>query len=109
MELYTSTGNQQVDDILRGSIGILETVFPGRIRAYYLHGSVVDHTAIETSDIDFFLVPKGRFTAEEREKMQRIMDFSSLLSPLMVEMMALDESFLLQNGHFRIKSASCFL
>ncbi len=109
LALYTSTGNQQVDEILRGTIGILETLFPGRIRAYYLHGSFVDNTGIVTSDIDLCLVPKGKFTAEEREKMQRIMHFSSLFSPFMVEMMALDEASLLQNGHFRIKSASCLL
>jgi predicted nucleotidyltransferase len=107
--LYASTGNQQVDDILRGTIGILETTFPGRIKAYYLHGSFANNTGITTSDIDLFLVPKGNFTAEEREKMQRLMYFEGLFSPFMVEMMALDESTLLQNSHFRIKHASRLL
>lgn len=109
LTLSTSTGNQQVDDILRGTIGILETTFPDRVRAYYLHGSFANNTGIPTSDIDLFLVPKGSFTTEEREKLQRIMHFSSLFSPFMVEMMALDESTLLQNGHFRLKHASRLL
>src|SRR5258708_9801473 len=108
-ELYHSTGNQLVDNILCGTIGILETLFPDRIRAYYLHGSFADGTGIETSDIDLFLVARVRFTAEEHEKMQRLMHFCALTSSLMVEMIALDEQLLLQNGHFRIKSASCLV
>lgn len=107
--LYTSTGNQQVDEILRGTIGILETLFPNRVRAYYLHGSFIDQHAVPTSDIDFCVIPKGSFTTEEREKVQRIMHSCSLFSPFMVEMMVLDEDFLLQKGHFRIKSASRLL
>jgi predicted nucleotidyltransferase len=107
--LSTSTGVSEVDNILRGTIGILETTFPDRIRAYYLHGSFADGSGIETSDIDLFLVSKGKFTPAEREKIQRIMHFSSLLSPFMVEMIALNEDTLLQDGHFRIKSASKLL
>ena len=107
--LLTSTGSQQIDDILRGAIGVLETTFPERIRAYYLHGSFFDTTAIPTSDIDLFLVPYGKFNAEELTKLQRIMYFSALFSPFMVEMLALDEASLLQNGHFRVKSASKLL
>jgi Polymerase beta, Nucleotidyltransferase len=107
--LYTSTGNQQVDNILHGTIGILETTFSGRIKAYYLHGSFVDGSAIETSDIDLFLVSRGKFTAEEREQIQRIMHFGALFSLFMVEMIAVDEDNILQNGHFRIKAASQLL
>ena len=105
-EPYYSTGNPQVDNILGGTIGILESLFPDRIRAYYLHGSFADGTGIETSDIDLFLVAKERFSAEEQQKLQRIMHSCARFSPFMVEMMALDEALLLQHGHFRIKSAS---
>jgi predicted nucleotidyltransferase len=109
LALYAPTGHQQVDDILHGTIGILETTLPDRIRAYYLHGSFANGSGIETSDIDLFLVAKGKFTAQEREKIQHIMHFGSLFSPFMVEMIALDEDTLLENGHFRIKSASKLL
>ena len=109
LTLDTSTDNPQVDNILRGTIGILETLFPERIRAYYLHGSFADNTGIETSDIDLFLVPKGSFAQEERVKMQHFMQYGALLSPYMVELMAVDETTLLAQGHFRIKSASRFL
>ena len=107
--LLASTGSQQIDDILRGAIGILEITFPERIKAYYLHGSFFDDTAIPTSDIDLFLVTQGKFSAEEHTKMQHIMHFCALFSPFMVEMMALDDASLLQNGHYRIKSASKLL
>ncbi len=107
--LYVSTDHPQVDNILRGTIGILETLFPERIHAYYLHGSFADNTGIETSDIDLFLVPKGSFTREEREKIQFVMQCSALISPYMVEMIAVDEEILLKQGHFRIKAASKLL
>lgn len=107
--LYASTGNLQVDNILRGTIVILETLLPGRIRSCYLHGSFADNTGIETSDIDLFLVPKGSFSSEEREKIQRLMQASALISPYMAEMIPVDETMLLEQGHFRIKAASRLL
>lgn len=109
LDLYHSTGHQHVDDMLRGVIGIVETLLPGRVRAYYLHGSFADGTGIETSDIDLFLVARGKFSAAEREGIQRVMRFCALFSPLMAEMIALDEALLLQEGHFRVHSASCLL
>src|SRR6266545_5853804 len=48
LTLYASTGNPQVDNVLRGAIGILEDLFPERVRSCYLHGSFVDNTGIET-------------------------------------------------------------
>ena len=107
--LDATTGNPLVDDILRGTIGLLTNFLPNRVRACYLHGSFADHTAIETSDIDLFVVACGSFSIEERATVQRIMDNCALMSPFMVEIMALDETVLLQHGHFRVKSASKFL
>ena len=109
IELAFSTQNQQVDAILRGTIGLLETLLPDRIRACYLHGSFIDGTGIETSDIDLFLVARGGFSPEERARIQSIMQSCALFSPLMVEMMTLDEATLLHDGHFRIQAASRLL
>ena len=61
ISLFNSTGNQQVDDILRGVIGISEIVFPNRIRGYYLTGSYANSYALPTSDIDMTIVFKGSF------------------------------------------------
>lgn len=104
-----TTGNSQVDDILRGTIGLLTICLPDRIKACYLHGSFADGTAVETSDIDLFVVARDTFTAQERAHVQQIMASCALISPFMVEMMGLDETILLQQGHFRIKTASRFL
>ncbi|GCE21261.1 hypothetical protein [Dictyobacter kobayashii] len=106
LTLAVSTGNQQVDAILTGTIGLLETILPGRIRAYYLHGSFYDHTGIETSDIDLFVVARENFSTAERTQIQQIMHYCALFSPFMAELNALDETSLLKNGHYRIKSAS---
>lgn len=108
-KLAASTGKQEIDDILSEAIATLETLLPGRIKAYYLHGSFADHSGIETSDIDLFLVSHAAFTLEEREKIQALMDARARLSPFMVEMIAVDEDILLSSGHYRIKAASLFL
>ncbi|GCE28666.1 hypothetical protein KDA_41500 [Dictyobacter alpinus] len=109
LRLAATSGNAQIDAILTGTIGLLETALPERIRAYYLHGSFFDHTGIATSDIDLFLVANGSFTAAERAIIQRIMHYCSLFSPFMAELNALDEGPLLANGHYRIQAASNLL
>lgn len=108
-ELVYSTGDQQADDILYGMIGILETVFAGRVRAYYLHGSFIDGSGIETSDIDLFLVTRNGFRPDEQAQVQQIARFCARFSPLMVEIIVLDEALLLQRGHYRVRSASRLL
>jgi hypothetical protein len=107
--LKNSTGNRQADEVLCGTISILEIVFAGRVKAYYLFGSFVDASSRATSDLDLCLVPTGRFTSEEHEKLQHIKWACLQISPIMIDMLALDEELLLQEGHFRIKSASRLL
>lgn len=50
ISLINSTGNRQVDDILRGIVGLFEMAFPNRIRGYYLCGSYIDGSAIPCED-----------------------------------------------------------
>ncbi len=68
VQLLESTGNPRVDEILCSAIHIFETVFPERIRGYYLVGSLADGTAIPTSDIDMKIVFKDRFRDETERK-----------------------------------------
>jgi predicted nucleotidyltransferase len=107
--LTTTTGNTGIDALLRGVIGILETVFSGHIRAYYLFGSAADGSQRQTSDIDVCLVFKSPLTPEEREKLEQIKSACSLMSPWAIDLIALDEPRLRESGHFRIKSASRLL
>lgn len=69
VELLASTGDKNIDRIVQGVIGIFETVFPGRVRSYYLDGSYTDGTAIpHVSDIDGYIIFKQNFlNAIERE------------------------------------------
>ena len=107
--LETSTGNRQVDEILCGTISLLEVFFLERMKGYYLFGSYADGSSRATSDLDLCLVPKTPLTVEEYEKFQQIKWACSQISPIMIDMIVLDETYLLQKGHFRIKSASRLL
>jgi len=104
--LTTTTGIQQIDAILYGTIGILETAVPGRIKSYYLHGSFADGTGNANSDIDLFIVAHGTFTAEERSKIQQLALSASKFSAFFIEIIALNENIILQQGHYRVKAAS---
>lgn len=58
--LSASSQSEGVDAVLRGLIGIYETVFPGRIYSYYLLGSYADGSATAISDIDLMLIFRER-------------------------------------------------
>src|SRR5437764_8193584 len=100
------TGDRQVDAILRGLVGLLETIFPGRIRGYYLFGSYADGSNVPTSDVDLCLVPATPFTAEEEERRQRIGRACALLSGRGIDLITIGEEALLREGHFRIEAGS---
>jgi hypothetical protein len=51
---------QTLDQVIHS----FEASFPGRIRGYYLHGSLADDTAVATSDIDVTILFKGRFHSD---------------------------------------------
>ncbi len=108
--LLNSTGNQRVDNILRGVIGIFETVFPDRIRGYYLVGSYADGTAISTSDIDMKILFKNRFRDNiERKNSQQICEYCfGLISPIAGDVTAKDEetAFSTSTLQLRIKAGS---
>jgi hypothetical protein len=41
--LYTTTGKQDLDDLLHGLVILFETVFPSRIRSYYCWSADIGH------------------------------------------------------------------
>jgi hypothetical protein len=65
IELVKSTGDADLDKLLSGVIKIIETVFPGKIRAYYLSGSFSEGMGVDigrnihSSDIDVYTIFKG--------------------------------------------------
>lgn len=108
-KLRYSTGDATIDAIVRGAIGIWETTFPDRVRAYYLFGSHANGSAIPTSDIDLFVIPHGSLTSEERERADRLGRYCALMSPVRLETLVVDEDVLLRDGHFRVTAGSVLL
>ena len=113
ISLLKSTGNQRVDDILRGVIGIFETIFPDRIRGYYLVGSYADGTAVSTSDIDMKILFKNRFRDNtERKNARQICECCfGLISPIPGDVTANDEetAFSSSTLRLRIKAGSLLI
>jgi len=104
--LQNSTGNQQVDSILRGLISLYEMMFPERIRGYYLMGSYMDASAGAISDIDLYILFKQCFLNEtEEKKAHDLRDASALLSPMRLDILLLSEEQL-KPEDVRLKVAS---
>ncbi|MDE2992368.1 MAG: nucleotidyltransferase domain-containing protein [Chloroflexota bacterium] len=104
--LLTSTGNRQIDDILREVIGVFEAAFPGRTRAYHLVGSYADGTALPESDIDFGVLFKGRMEEAEAQKAWQLSQSLALISPVYLDFMAAGENELLHADDVTLKLAS---
>ncbi len=86
LSLLHSSGNAEVDRILRGLIGIFETAFPGRIRAYYLAGSRADGSEVAASDVDFRAVFRGGFGPGEEERARRLRRYCGLVCAMDLDM-----------------------
>lgn len=108
IELLAPTGNQQVDQILRGVVEIFETIFPDRIRGYYIIGSYADGTAIsDVSDIDgFILFMDGFLDGTEPGRAGHTLNSCALLSPLELDLAAVPESSIIRYGHVVLKRNS---
>lgn len=110
VSLLNSVGNRRVDDILRGVIGIFESVFPNRIRGYYLTGSYTDGSAVPASDIDVDILFIDNFISlEENEKAQQTSQNCSLMSPIPLELNLYSEGQALRLGFPTLKFASTLL
>jgi hypothetical protein len=107
--LHNTTGNQHVDDILRGLISLYELLFPKRIRGYYLFGSYSDASAGAISDIDMSILFKDRFgDATEENKAYGLRDACALLCPIRLDLPISSEEQL-QPEDVRLKLASVLL
>lgn len=106
--LLASTGDPHIDQILRGVVGLVELLFPGRVRSYYVTGSYADGTAVPASDLDVMIVLKHSATRDELDKIFDMADHISLLSPMFLDLEGIGEDQILVKGYF-LKSASLFL
>ncbi|HYN89440.1 MAG TPA: nucleotidyltransferase domain-containing protein, partial [Ardenticatenaceae bacterium] len=104
--LLQSTGNGRADDILRGAIGVLEAVFPDRIRGYYLVGSYADGSYVATSDLDVVPIFKGRLGDDDRARCLEIVHALDLISPIHLGFGLRDEEQSFADGGVGIKIGS---
>jgi hypothetical protein len=80
--LLFSTGKDLADEILGGVIGLWESVFPGRVRGYYLFGSYSARTADSSSDLDLAILFKDRFQGDaETDQAQRLCECLEAMNP----------------------------
>ncbi len=70
--LAASTGDENVDALLREVISHVEQALPARIRGYYVVGSHADGSALPASDIDLDIVVKGRLDDEATQAARAI-------------------------------------
>lgn len=89
--LTATTGNEQVDEIIRGIVGRYESAFPNRVRGYYLLGSWADGDAGPLSDIDMCVLFRGAFAEGEEERAAEVAHSCAHLSPLRLDLGAAGE------------------
>lgn len=68
--LNCSTGSAQRDRLLSGVVCYLKNVFGSRMLAVYLVGSIVDGSAVQSSDIDLHVLFRGAHTQRVKKAMQ---------------------------------------
>ena len=97
ISLIDPTGYGNIDNILKGIVGILETVFPNRIRAYCVTGSYSNRNAIGTSDIDMTVIFRGNsIDAQEEGRFSQTSSYCELLSSVELGLECIDEGKLLR-------------
>ncbi len=95
--------------LIDGSIGLLETTFPGRIRAYYLTGSFAEGAAVAHRDRDMIIVFKAAFQPGEADRLRQLRHHASKLSPFRLDLTPKCEADLFARGATGLKTAAQFL
>jgi predicted nucleotidyltransferase len=107
IHLLHRTGDARIDDILRGLVGLFETVFPARIRGHYLLGSFADGTARPGSDLDLCVLFKGGFQdAAEEARALALIDHCAKISPVELDVDPIGEPIPYRLRAVNVKLAS---
>lgn len=92
-----ATGVEHLDDLLSHLITLFERSFPARVRSYYLGGSYSDGTAVgrdpspNSSDVDLFVIFRGRVTEREHATFERLVAECQRNLPLLLDAHAYSE------------------
>lgn len=84
-ELSASTGNPQVDSLLRGLVGIYQVTFPERLRCPYVVGSYSDGSAVPGSDLDVGVVFNEPLGDEQLAQFRQINQALARISPVRLD------------------------
>ena len=84
-ELSASTGNPQIDALLRGLVGIYQMAFPEGLRCLYVVGSYSDGSAVPGSDLDVGVVFNEPLTEEHLAQFRHITQSLALISPIRLD------------------------
>lgn len=109
MNLNYTTSDTRLNQRLAALVNILELIFPERIRAYYLSGSVLNRTMVKHSDLDVITVFKGEFADGEADKLRAVRRYLTELSDIRYDIVPRCEAKLKQNGVTGLKLATEFL
>jgi hypothetical protein len=107
--LLNSSGHVKADAVIRGAIGVLEMLFPGRIRGYYLVGSYADGTYVPASDLDIVPIFKGAMTSDEEAAFRNLIHHLDLISPIHLGFGLRNEEQSFTQGGVGIKIGSTLL
>ena len=78
--LAASTGDENVDALLREVISRVEQALPARIRGYYVVGSHAYGGALPVSDIDLDIVVKGGLNDEATQGVETVSSWRAFSS-----------------------------
>lgn len=104
-----ASGDAQMDEVVRGLVGIYEAVFPGRIRGCYLTGSYAAGGVTALSDLDLFVIFKEDFAdAAEAATARRLNQvfYTARLTPCRLDIPARAEHALAPLDRVLLKLAS---
>ncbi|MEZ4669946.1 MAG: nucleotidyltransferase domain-containing protein [Anaerolineae bacterium] len=106
LELLYTTGHAGFDRAMTAVITIFEAAFPGRVRGYYLLGSIGRASANRNSDLDLEILFKDAFTADERSRADDLQQACETLSNLPLDLSIFDEDCLPRIDTLALKTAS---
>lgn len=101
--------DKQTNRLLEGVIGIVELMFPRRVRAYYLTGSYAEGTAVPHSDLDLVIIFKGACQPGEADNLRQLRHHASQLAPMRLDLVPKCEAELLEKGATGLKLSGRFL
>lgn len=119
LALFSSPLDTSTSALLQAALTLLDLVFPGRIRACYLTGSIIDGTAVtiagdalNSSDIDVTIILRGSLTRRDRERFTLWRAMCEQLGPFHLDQLdatVVSEAEALQQGNLTLKTASHLL